>query len=254
MIRRPGSRFDRGRIAAGGAAAAAFDPATLALSGWWQGDDYAVGAWTGKASAGASGGRNLTEATNPPAVGASWNGHPTVDFDGTNDELRNALAISNFIAAGAFTAWVVFEADAFDTLGLPSSTGCFLTDGAASNYWAVAASGVSGVTAVGRNYEFDGGDKIVDTTTVLSTGVRYLLEVRHEAGNIYARINNGSESAPVAAGDVGSLAGALFCGRSYNGVFFFNGRLGEIAIATGAVAAGDRQSYRDYLIARYTIP
>ena len=55
----------------GGIAASAFDPATLALTGWWRSGGYVSGTWTGIASAGTSGGRNLVEATNPPAVAPS---------------------------------------------------------------------------------------------------------------------------------------------------------------------------------------
>lgn len=47
---------------------AAFDPRTLALTGYWRRGGYALGTWTGVASEGPSGGRNATEGTNPPAV------------------------------------------------------------------------------------------------------------------------------------------------------------------------------------------
>jgi hypothetical protein len=54
----------------GGIPASNFDPTTLALTGYWRAGGYVSGTWTGVASAGTSGGRNLTEATNPPAVAA----------------------------------------------------------------------------------------------------------------------------------------------------------------------------------------
>jgi hypothetical protein len=52
----------------GGIPASSFNPATLSLTGWWSAGNYVSGTYTGSASAGASGGRNLTEATVPPAV------------------------------------------------------------------------------------------------------------------------------------------------------------------------------------------
>jgi hypothetical protein len=52
----------------GGIQASSFNPATLSLTGWWSAGNYVSGTYTGSASAGTSGGRNLTEATVPPAV------------------------------------------------------------------------------------------------------------------------------------------------------------------------------------------
>lgn len=51
----------------GGITPSIFDPASLALTGWWRTNTYAWGTWTGVASAGTSGTRNMTEATVRPA-------------------------------------------------------------------------------------------------------------------------------------------------------------------------------------------
>lgn len=59
---------DRYGLQLGGVAASAYDPADLSLNGWWRDDTYATGTWTGVASAGGSGSRNLTEGTNPPSL------------------------------------------------------------------------------------------------------------------------------------------------------------------------------------------
>lgn len=66
-----------------GVAPSSFDPATLNLSGWWRAGGYSsagTATFTGRASAGASGGRDLTEATNKPAASTSpWPGvYPVV--------------------------------------------------------------------------------------------------------------------------------------------------------------------------------
>ncbi len=50
----------------GAIAPSAFDPASLALRGWWRTGTYAYGTWTGVASAGSSGTRDMTEATLRP--------------------------------------------------------------------------------------------------------------------------------------------------------------------------------------------
>jgi hypothetical protein len=66
--------------------AAAFSRASLNLTSLWQAGGYALsggtGTWTGVASAGSSGGRDLTEATNPPTVASGVGLKLTVPANG----------------------------------------------------------------------------------------------------------------------------------------------------------------------------
>lgn len=79
----------------GGAPGSAYDPATADQTGWWRAS-FSASPWVGTASAGTSLGRDLAEATNPPAAGAALNGLTPADFDGTNDLLVGATMATFF--------------------------------------------------------------------------------------------------------------------------------------------------------------
>src|SRR5690606_13622046 len=81
------------------------------LTGFWRGS-FSGSPWVGTASAGSSGTRDLTEATNPPSTGAAQNGYVPADFDGTNDVLGNATAMSTLLTASGYYYWALFELDA----------------------------------------------------------------------------------------------------------------------------------------------
>ncbi len=75
-----------------------FDPTSLVASLYVRGP-FSASPWVGVASAGSSGGRNLTEGTNPPSVGTTQNGIAPANFDGTNDQLSSALTMGDIFAA-----------------------------------------------------------------------------------------------------------------------------------------------------------
>src|SRR5678815_176148 len=87
-----------------------FNPATLFLTGWWRGS-YSASPWVGTASASSSGSNNASEATTPPAAGATVNGFAPVDFDGVDDLLRADGTLDTYFATNAWTVSVLFNAD-----------------------------------------------------------------------------------------------------------------------------------------------
>lgn len=91
----------------------AFDPASLALTGWWRGS-YSGVPWTPTASAGTSGSNgNLDQASDPqkPAAGAALNGFTPADFDG-GDVLSGTADVLDLLSNGASTFVCLFYADA----------------------------------------------------------------------------------------------------------------------------------------------
>lgn len=97
-----------GRSAGG---AAAFDPATLNLTGWLRAD-YAGSPWSHTASAGTSGSNGAAaEATNAPATGSAVNGYTPADFNGSSHFLVTSDDWSVYANATALTVIVLFNAD-----------------------------------------------------------------------------------------------------------------------------------------------
>lgn len=83
-------------------AGSVLDPTTLTIAGYWRAS-FSGSPWTGTASAGSSGSRNLTEATNPPTTGTAVDGYVPASFDGTNDILSGGLTGGNYWSASAYT-------------------------------------------------------------------------------------------------------------------------------------------------------
>lgn len=173
-----------------------FDPATLTSSGLWL-PDFGGSPWPGTSSAGDSGGRNLSEATNPPSVGTPVGGRTPAHFDGTNDKLSYATT-SDLITTTSLTIAAFAKADA-----PPADPGAGNRSGVPLIYGVYFGLGITstGVCAFG----FDGGYK--DIHVAADTSGRVFVQMKIAGGNLYVRANKGAWSAPVA---IGTLSGTSF--------------------------------------------
>jgi hypothetical protein len=88
-----------------------WSPAVLALTGFWERGDYdaQTATWTARASAGASGGRNLTQAT-AANVPTETNLEPV--FNGVSGYLDSNIVWSTYVTASAGTLVCVFLSNA----------------------------------------------------------------------------------------------------------------------------------------------
>lgn len=97
-----------------GGAAPLFNPATLNLSGWFRAFGGGT-SWAGTASAGTSGSRTLSEATNPATVGATLNGVNTASFNGTTKRMLDTTGgagMSQYHSTTNFGVGILFNAAA----------------------------------------------------------------------------------------------------------------------------------------------
>lgn len=208
---------------------------------WYRGDGYVSGTWTDRSA----NGYNLTEATNPPAVVASdtnFNGHPVVDFDGTNDVL-SGTTFSNLIAAGAFTIFGVIRADNFGSAdtGKGTERGVY---GGTGGFTGLAL----GLTQFeGHNY--DGTDDYTNNPTI-SLSTVYGFDYRHDTGNILLLVS-GKAEASAASGNTTDLTNALKVGVGFSE--FWDGRIAELIFYNTVLSTAERQVVRDYLAKRYLI-
>jgi hypothetical protein len=132
------------------------------------------------------------------------------DFDGVNDALYTQVAaLSSLIAAASGYIVVSFIADAITT---SDATIYFNSTviGDTGQYIGLHLKTPSTI----NSYNYDG---TVDLSTLtITTATPYVVEWRHEGGNIYLRVNGGTEVS-TASGNTSSLTSALWLGSSGGG-------------------------------------
>lgn len=207
-----------------GSGAAPFDIASLSWSGLWTAP-FGASPWEGTASAGASGGRDLTEATNPPSVGALQNGLAPAEFDGSNDRLMTGLAWSSLIAASSFF---------FDVVARPITTApatsydadpCIIGD--TDGYCGVA------LTDEGFSVFVTDGGPLKRRTIAFTPGAYNRFQAKLDGGVLAARIDGGAWST-LACGNVSVLTSLVHSGRNYNATTFVNARLLQLGVSSTA--------------------
>jgi hypothetical protein len=240
----------RGRTSRGAvsSAAASFDPATLALTGWWRAP-YAGSPWAGTASAGSSGGVNLAEGTNPPAVGngaRALNGLDTCDPDGVNDLLTPGLTLASFVAAGAGSLWCLFNADAaFATTGNPYDAPQFFC---AQNLRLSFGFDSGGVWA----HIYDGGHKAPPQVACATNGW-HLAQMKFDGTTLSLRVDSGAWSS-VAAGNIDDRTGAVLTCVNFGVANFLNGRIADLGVGNAAFANATFDSLKNgYINPRYAL-
>lgn len=188
---------------------ATFDPATqIALEGWWPGS-YSASPWVGAASLGGSGGRDLTEGTNPPSAGSALNGFTPAVFDGVNDELSGA-ACSTFITTTNFSFGALVNFSALttnDTANYFLNHTIFGTTGTAE--WAVYARANGGAGLVGC--ATGASNRVEIALGGAGTGAWKYIQGKSNGTTLSIRVNGGTP-ATSAASTIASLAAALNVG------------------------------------------
>lgn len=225
------------------APASSFDPATLSLTGWWR-PNYGGSPWVGSTSAGASGGRTLTEATNAPSIGTAVNGHIPADFDGTNDIL-NGIALSNYITTGAGTVIVLAFIDS-----VVASTGL-----ARSDEGVVGQAGVNfiamGVSSSGlRTSAFDSAHRECGPTAC-STGAWHMLMMRWNGSVLEQSVDLGTV-ASVACTGPSTITANLKIGANAS-TAFFDGKVLEVITASSYLSDATLANIKSYFNTRYAL-
>ncbi len=229
-----------------------YDPAALALSGWWRAS-YAGSPWVAVASAGGSGSNgNMTEATNPPSVGASLNGLASADFDGTNDRLGNANDVTVFLglSSTAYSISCVIAADAAATrsVGAAYSDAAILTDDTNGFFCLTFTS--DGVTMM----HYDGTFSAEATQACAADGNPHTVHAWYDGTNINVSVD-GAAAATDAAGTGYNTANALLrMGVNYNAGARFNGRIWDIMTAASNLGPTARTNIESYFQATYILP
>lgn len=228
-----------GAKARGAGGAALFDPATLSHTLLYL-PDYAY-PWTGAASAGTSGGRNLTNATAGarPAVGAGANGHASADFDGVDDLLDSPINTTVALSAAASTVWFIAKART-----VPADSGIAYDQG---TLFVDAANGDQniGLTNAGlRCAYYASGYK--ERSLACAPGAWFFGCVRHGSGDLALRVN-GTWTAPVACGNLSYLGtGLVRVGKAY-GAYNFDGEVLAYGVSNTAFVDEEIDDLHSYM-------
>jgi hypothetical protein len=235
----------RVHVFAGHGSAGAPGPSSLTLEGWWRGS-FSGSPWVGSASAGGSGSRDLSEATNPPAIGAAQNGYTPAEFDGTNDNISSATAFTTFVSAAAGSIWCLFLAN---TAGADAGAGLRYTNkGLVANDGGGTAMGLTFCTA-GVAVDLYDGTAWKEVITACSTGAYHLAQVKWDSTDLKLRIDSGAW-ASVSANAMTGSTGGLVVGRNYANARI-DGRILDVGTAPTALPDATFDDVKSYINARY---
>ena len=195
-------------------------------------------------------GRNLQNSGNKATYTSNLrNGYPGLTFAGTEGPYQSAVGVTmaNIITASASTMYFMFKVTSISTNNVAS----YQNDALMSDFGGYYATYFrSGGPLVGLGW-YTSADH-VDTQSI-STGTFYIIEELHSSGNIFTRLNNGTQSAGTGAGDLGSTASRFQVGSDYQISHHFTGATGEIVIYNTALNSTDQSYNRGYLLTRWAI-
>lgn len=122
----------------------------------------------------------------------------------------------------------------------------------ASGYLGLAVRTDGGTGGLVAAWHSDAGLKNTGDVAV-SANKAYLLEASFDGSQISLRVG-GAAATPVAAGNVGSLAGALRLGRGSASSVYLPGTIGTFLACSEYLSPPDVASVRGYLSSKYGVP
>lgn len=233
-----------------------FTPASLVLTGWWKGGDYddsGTGVWTGTASAGTSGTKNLIDNTYAgaykPAVGSSINGIPTVSFVDNFRWLETQDALDNYINSNGGLMFMVAYITSVGTSATPPNVYTNDTGFSANGGFAGFRFSSTGPSVYGQVYT-DSGEFSDNTSFSLSTSTLFVW--KFESGRVYISKNNDSFGAGTAVTNTIN-AGVMSSNHiATTGPTNFVGRVCEI-ITAESLTNTEITNLRAYLVTKWGI-
>jgi hypothetical protein len=229
--------------------ASAFDPATLALTGWWRAS-YSASPWSGVASAGGSSGRNLTEATNPPTTGTAVNGLTPASFDGTNDQLGGGT-FTTFYDADGYGGWALVNIVTITT----NSGSSYLNDAIVSDTGGVheifLTDNGAGTVQVGISHYND--TTFPTAQTAIATGAWKAVQWKFDGTNIKIRVNGGTRASTAAGGNLSATGTNLRLGGNYNATVFTQLDYLDVGTVDYSPSDAEEDNVLSYLRSRYAL-
>lgn len=218
---------------------AAFDPTSLALTGYWRAS-YAGSPWVGTASAGTSSAQDAVTMIGAPDVGATVNGYAPADFDGVTDSLTVDDTLDTYAGALMLCGWALVYLD--------NAAGSIISSNSALTFFVVATGGT---------IQFDLNSSGTSVSRAVSTGAWVLVTFRYNGTNAQVGVNE----APGAAGggstaaystNLSPLTDTVHMGVDM-GVGFFDGKVLEWALSDANITDGNYADIKAYCNTRYAL-
>lgn len=202
-----------------------------------------VGTWPNLGSAG--GNFTNTGTARPTYKTNQINGFPVVSFDGSNDRIQGALAVSNYITASAFTIFAVIKPISVNGNGANNfDAAAVFTDG----------GGFFGVTVKTSNDFLLYQDAPNATATRGFTPSSWYILEGYKDPALKLSLNGGTEGTAANPGNVGNVTGVGRIGNKYNDtLWFLQADFAELVIFNRTLNSTERQTIRDGFNAMYAI-
>ena len=180
------------------------------------------------------------------------NGKGSANLDGVDDSLEGwndsgaaSTPVSTYVTASAYTTFVSFRVtgDCSDNANMWENDAIWCDSG---GYIGLHCKTSGGVTTL-YIYNYDSNADSVGIA--ISQNTDYVVMARHESGNIYISINNGSESS-VASGNTGAVSSPLRVGIGTSAKYM-PVRIGEIAIYNTALTGANFTSVMSYFMDKW---
>lgn len=186
-------------------------------------------------------GNDVTEATNKPVYHTGGlNSKPYVQFDGTNDRLKNASATGLPTGTNGRTVFVVAQPTSLAAYQPMVAYGASGTN----QVWCLAFHGTSAVLSWGYS-----NDDSIATTLADNTG--YYFVHQYTGSNIVVR-QNGAQLTSY-ADSIGTSGAGLYIGTYTNELYFTPMKLYEVLIYNSSLSGGNISSVESYLASKYAL-
>jgi hypothetical protein len=223
-------------------------PSILGLSGWWR--SYTAVPWAGTASAGGSGGQNLSQVTNPPTVGAPLNGFNTAQFNGTSNHLAGP-AVSVLHTPTNLSGWALVNIDAIATDSATWSANDAIVATTGTGVFGVFLRDNGAGTVLVGAAAYGPPDWVV--TTPIAKKAWQLVQWRADGATLGIRVNSGAWQTAPAGTIAAGLTAPLDVGRNPGQAAWLNGRIAELGMAAAHLGDPDFESVKSYINARYAL-
>lgn len=226
-------------------AGGAFDPATLALTGWWSAS-YVGDPWDATSSAGTSSvtGELDGQGGTLPSVGSALNGLTPVDYNGIDSYSANS---NNFI--GTITSVSAFSISALVYVRNAGTASV----GTAYNEPALASDSANGFLNLSFSTRgwtlscFDSAFGYVEAPIACPTGAWHLVQAWFDGSNLNISVDDG---APSTAAMVNPLTAVgidpMWVGVNFDGTMYLDAKVAELMTSDVDLGATARTNIKSY--------
>lgn len=224
-----------------------FDPSSLALSGWYRAS-YGGAPWSGLASAGASGAKTLQTNGADPSVGTALNGFTPATFNGTTQNLKDAVAhINDYISVSAYRVVILANINSPPAPApQPYLDPGILGDGG-GGYWGITVNSSSF-----SMFHYDSSYEVI--TRPIASGW-HMIDASFDGSNLHLSIDAGTPATPVAVANLnaGTSGEDVRVGSNYLPNVFFSGSIAEIITADTVLLNATSVDFKNYFNTRYAL-